>query len=248
MRLRSTAILAAALLAAGCTSSDAADDPSGAASERPSASESPSESVSADRPIYGAEVDPHEFCPTGPEVEALESVPENEAVELYHNATVYPDEEGEQAEAGGVSCPYAYMAGEEAVERLDADFATPAAELEVLGEAVEAEPDPSAFPEAPEHFQVTGWEHTGTEEEAAVCLSDTGLLYKECEDGATLVKEVFTLTGFDSNLRVELQVEYRYGGDPASYGSEEAAEVEERSRLIAAEFLAVLIERMPTAG
>lgn len=66
-------------------------------------------------------------------------------------------------------------------------------------------------------------------------------------DGRSIAP-VFTLTGYDSNLQVDLQIEYRYSGDPAASDSDRAAEIESASRQMADELLPVLLERVPTEG
>lgn len=245
MKIQSTAVLAVMVaIAAGCTSEDPSDT-----NPEPSASPENSESAPVeDRPIYSADVSEEEFCPTGADIQDLDGVPENDAIEVFYNGT-RTTEQADQPAAGKLDCDYFYLASDAPVERIADDFATPGAELRILEDAVDPsshpDVDPSLFPEAPEHFQVTGWAHTATEEESQICLSGTGWLYKDCEDGRSLLMEVFTLTGFDSNLEVEIQVEYRHGGDEAEHAADEIAS---RSRQIAAGFLLELTERLPTTG
>ena len=242
--------LAAAMIVAGCSSQDGTGDPEPGDTSPSEATESSSQAAE-DRPVYSSEIPEEEFCPTGKEIEALESTPENDAVEMYHNAT-HSLEPQPETPTGPLDCFYFYMAAEEAPDRITEDLATPAAELEVLDEPVDPGSrtvlDHADFPELPDYFQVTGWDHTATEEEPNACLSSTGLLYERCEDGHTLMKEVFTLTGFDSNLDVQIQVEYRYEGDPAEDGSDRLEEIESQSRRIAADFFPMLIDRLPTAA
>ncbi len=237
MRIRSAAAVAAlAALAAGCTPGGGSD------------ADAPPE----DRPTFSADIEDSEFCPTGEDVEALESVPENDALDLHNNNTYLVPAATSGGFGGTLDCSYFYMVSDDPVDRIETDFATPRADLTVLETAVDPaahpEVDRSAFPEAPDYFQVTGWEHTATEEETEICLSDVGYMYESCADGRTLVMEIYTLTGYDSNVEMEIQVEYRYGGHPDEYGSDEAEEVEIRSREIAAEFLRLLTERLPTTG
>jgi hypothetical protein len=239
VRTRSTlAVVAVAVFAAGCSASNGDDRP------RPS-------DPSADRPNYAADVSEEDFCPSGGEVEALESTPENTRIEIHHESTSSPAG-GPASGSRTIDCPYFYIPSEDPVERITEDFATPDVELAVLDERIDPDGrevlDFADFPELPDFFQVTGWEHVGTEEEADICLSDVGLLYGECEDGQTLVKEVFALTGFHANLDVTIHVEYRYAGDPAEYGEEQAARIESHSGRIAAELLPLLLDRLPTAG
>ncbi|GAB3995414.1 hypothetical protein GCM10029992_12590 [Glycomyces albus] len=261
---RTVVVAAVAVFAAGCSTSENPGD--GAPEPDAPASSEPAE----DRPIYGADVTENEFCPTGKAIEALDSTPDNPQVELWHNGTAEAEaldstsdasqvalhHDGTdystsraQSQTGSLDCRYFYMSGDEEVDRISADFALPEAELEILDEPVEPGDrsilDSSEFPEAPDNFQVTGWEHTATEAETEICLNI--YLFEECEDGGTLVREVFTLTGFDSNLEVALRIEYRYGGDPAEYGADQFAEIEARSRRIAAEFVPLLIDGLPVA-
>jgi hypothetical protein len=231
--------MAAALvaLAAGCTTGGGDDAPE-------------------DRPTFSAGIEESEFCPTGEEVEELESVPQNDAMDMFYNGqnvTAAATSGGRTSGSGGtLHCGYFSMVSDDPVDRIEQDFATPSADLTVLETSVDPaahpEVDRAAFPEAPDYFQVTGWEHTATEEETKICLSDVGLMYEECEDGRTLVMEVFTLTGYDSNVEYEIKVEYRFGGHPDEYGSDEAEEVEYRSREIAADFLRLISERLPATG
>lgn len=239
---------AAALFAAGCSAGGGTDD--AAPSDPSSPSDAASSEVAEDRPIYLPEITSNEFCPPGPDFEALDSAPENAQLEIYHNAVHSVGDQSDPEPTRELDCDYFYTPGDEAADRLSQDFATPAAELHILEEPIDPASRsvlaPADFPEFPDHFQVTGWDHTATEEETDVCLSDVGLLYEECEDGQTLVKEVFTLTGFDSNLDVTLLVEYRYAGDPAEYGPDQVDEIESRSRQIAADFLPLLLKGVPT--
>ncbi|WP_199039746.1 hypothetical protein [Glycomyces salinus] len=250
MRIKMTAVLGTlALFAAGC----AAAEDSGAgdsATEDSGAGDSIPLDPVEDRPTYTTGVTTEEFCPTGEEIEALSSTPESPQVRIWYNGTVYP-EGGVDPAPEKLYCDYFYMAGDAPEDRITDDIATPVIELRILEERPDPEdgpaPDPAEFPEFPAHFTVTGWDHTATEEEPETCLEDADdYRYGDCEDGETLLMEIFTLTGYDANLEVELQVEYRYAGEPAAPGTDRAAEIESHSRQIAAELLPVLTDRVPT--
>ncbi|THV42764.1 hypothetical protein [Glycomyces buryatensis] len=246
MRIPKTAVLVAmAVFAAGCTATE--DSGAGGSAPTESAEDRTTTEPVEDRPIYAAGVSEEDFCPTGEEIEELESTPESDQVELWHNGTMSLEGTVDPAPEE-LHCSYFYMEGDAPADRITDDIATPVTDLVILEEQPDPEDspalDPAEFPEFPEYFQVTGWDHTATEEETETCLMI--YLYGDCEDGETLVMEIFTLTGYDSNLQVQIQVEYRYAGDPAESGSDRAAEIESQSRQIAGELLPVLIDRVPT--
>ncbi|THV43044.1 hypothetical protein, partial [Glycomyces buryatensis] len=165
MRIQKTAVVCAlALFAAGCA----------ATGEQGTDDAGLSDPI-FERPTYTPGVSVDDFCPEGEEIEALEATPESSQVRLWHNNVISIDGTVDPAPEK-LACSYFYTKGDEPLDRLTDDIATPVVELNILEEASDTEVnsalDPADFPEFPEYFQITGWDHAATEEETETCLTD----------------------------------------------------------------------------